>query len=244
MSSYSTDTVCRGGVSYSNRTYIIRLNENEIGRDNNIQDTEALLVKKNGSCDLNNINIRAQNGKTYTKLKDYLEDYGVYPKHSYWSFVEVCVGTTWVPGSNFYTNTQPSTDAPEVPFGELSPTLPRGGWPYTLSSYMIRYAFSKTPIEAMMKITPDFDTEIVENGYTHPSLEAWLYALVMDEEYKTYSPWSLIDVLVGDEWVAGTSFHSLRYPGEDGPVLRQNADIGPLLEDDEEVEGEQILPAH
>ena len=244
MSSYSTDTACRGGEAFSHKSYVIRIEDNMTGIHLTTRDTEALLVKKNGSCNLQDINIRAQNGKTYTTLKDYLEYYSVSPPDSYWHFVEVLVDSVWIPGSRFYTNTQPSTYSPEVPFKEVSPALPRGGWPYTLSSYIIRYAFSKTPIEALMKITPDFDTEIVESGCTHPSLEAWIYELVIDEEYKTYSPWSLIDVLVGDEWVVGTTFHSLRFPGEDEPVLRQNADIGPIFEDDEEVEGEHILPAH
>ena len=66
----TTSTNCRGGTEYGNKSYLIRQSEKMIGRDNNIQETEELLVKQGDACNLENIKIRAQSGKAYTTVKD------------------------------------------------------------------------------------------------------------------------------------------------------------------------------
>jgi hypothetical protein len=111
----TSSTNCRGGIAYGNKSFVVRLNEQMIGRDNNIDETEALLVKQGDTCNLENIKIRTQNGKTYTTVKDYLADYGVNPRVSFWSFIEVMVDDYWVSGNEFYMLTQPSADAPQEP---------------------------------------------------------------------------------------------------------------------------------
>ena len=118
---YATSSNCRGGIEYGNKSYVVRLNEQMIGCDNNIDETEALLVKQSDACNLENIKIRGKNGKTYTSVKDYLADYSVNPQASFWSFIEVMVDDYWVSGNQFYMLTQPSADAPQEPFFDEEP---------------------------------------------------------------------------------------------------------------------------
>lgn len=112
----TTSTNCRGGIAFGNKSYVVRLNEQMIGRDNNIDETEALLVKQGDACNLENIKIRAKSGKAYTTVKDYLADYGVNPPNCFWSFIEVEVDDYWVSGNEFYMLTQPSTEVSQEPF--------------------------------------------------------------------------------------------------------------------------------
>ncbi len=65
----STSTNCREASNMATSP-VVRLNEQMIGRDNNIDETEALLVKQGDACNLENIKIRAQR-KVYTTVKDY-----------------------------------------------------------------------------------------------------------------------------------------------------------------------------
>lgn len=116
MSYGATNSNCRGGIEYDNKSYVVRLNEQMIGRDNNIDETEALLVKQGDACNLENIKIRAQSGKSYTTVKDYLADYGVNPPDCFWSFIEVMIDDYWVSGNEFYMLTQPSANASQEPF--------------------------------------------------------------------------------------------------------------------------------
>lgn len=111
----TTSTNCRGGIEYGNKSYVVRLNEQMIGTDNNIQETEALMVKQGDMCNLENIKIRTLSGKTYTTVKDYLADYGVNPPDCFWSFIEVMVDDYWVSGNEFYMLTQPSTEVSQEP---------------------------------------------------------------------------------------------------------------------------------
>lgn len=108
---------CRGGSAYSDKSYVICVDTGSKNRRCNEDTTEALLIKQEGPCNLENIKIRTWlNAKTYTSVADYIREVGkVVETPTPWSFVKVLVGNTWIKGPRFYTNTQPSTDAPQEP---------------------------------------------------------------------------------------------------------------------------------
>lgn len=121
---YLTDSSnCLGGTAYSDKSYVIYVDTGSKNRRFNQDTTEALLIKQDGPCNLENIKIRTWlKAKTFTSLVDYLREIGnVVEAPSPWSLVKVLVGDTWISGTRFYTNTQPSTDAPKEPFDKTRP---------------------------------------------------------------------------------------------------------------------------
>ena len=104
---------CRGGSAYSDKSYVICAYTGSKNQIRNQDTTEALLIKQDGPCNLENIKIRTWlNAKTYTSVEDYIRDVGnVVETSTPWSFVKVLVGDTWMSGTRFYTNTQSSTNA-------------------------------------------------------------------------------------------------------------------------------------
>ena len=124
MASFTvTDTSnCRGGSAYSDKSYVIRVDTGNKNRRLNDDTTEALLIKQEGPCNLENIKIRTWlKAKTYTSVEDYIREIGkVVETPSPWSFVKVLVGDTWMSGTRFYTNTQPSTDEQQEPSFEAA----------------------------------------------------------------------------------------------------------------------------
>jgi len=113
---------CRGGSAYSDKSYVIRVDTGNKNRRLNDDTTEALLIKQEGPCNLENIKIRTLlKAKTYTSVEDYIREIGkVVETPSPWSFVKVLVGDTWMSGTRFYTNTQPSTDEQQEPSFEAA----------------------------------------------------------------------------------------------------------------------------
>ena len=180
---YATTSNCRGGIEYGNKSYVVRLNEQMIGRDNNIDETEALMVKQGDACNLENIKIRANNGKTYTAVKDYLADYGVNPRFNFWSYIEVMVNIGL--GNEFYMLTQPSADAPQEPF-----PFPE---PFDESRPPRQNACSVVPGDSNYHDDEDNDDEEVAGETILPSLDtemsgpvprAFTDYLGMDEEFR------------------------------------------------------------
>lgn len=108
---------CRGGSSYSDKSYVICVDTGSKNQRLNQDKTEALLIKQDGPYDLENIKIRTcLKAKTYTSVADYIREVGnVVETPNPWSFVKVLVGDRWIKGPLFYTNTQPSTDSPQEP---------------------------------------------------------------------------------------------------------------------------------
>lgn len=108
---------CRGGSSYSDKSYVICVDTGSKNQRLNQDKTEALLIKQDGPYDLENIKIRTcLKAKTYTSVADYIREVGnVVETPTPWSFVKVLVGDRWIKGPLFYTNTQPSTDSPQEP---------------------------------------------------------------------------------------------------------------------------------
>ena len=113
--SYSSN--CRGGSAYSDRSYVICVDTGSKNQRLNQATTEALLIKQDGPCNLENIKIRTSlKVKTYTSVADYISGVGnVLETPTPWAFVKVLVGDRWIKGPLFYTNTQPSTDSPQEP---------------------------------------------------------------------------------------------------------------------------------
>ena len=113
--SYSSN--CRGGSAYSDRSYVICVDTGSKNQRLNQATTEALLIKQDGPCNLENIKIRTSlKVKTYTSVADYISGVGnVLETPTPWAFVKVLVGNRWIKGPLFYTNTQPSTDSPQEP---------------------------------------------------------------------------------------------------------------------------------
>lgn len=182
---YANASNCRGGIEYGNKSYVVRLNEQMIGRDNNIDETESLLVKQGDACNLENIKIRAKNGKSYTSVKDYLADYGVNPRFNFWSFIEVMVDDYWVSGNEFYMLTQPSADAPQEPF-----PFPE---PFDESRPPRQNACSVVPGDSNYHDDEDNDDEEVAGETILPSLDTDMSGPVpraftdypgMDEEFR------------------------------------------------------------
>ena len=224
---------CRGGTSYEKSSYVVRVKEDFCKSP---EETEALLVKKKSTTDLNNINIRAITGKTYTCLHSYLiasasptlDGVTIYDP---WSYVEVLNGTYWEPGTFFYTHTQPSTDCRESPLPLDPEPLPRGGLSFTKGTFNIRSAFQNdstapsTLRSAKMIVDTIDNVRITEwwTSYSYASLKDWIYAHHVNPKYHSYSPWQMIDVEVDGRWMTGTCFRGLSQPAtpeNTGPVLR------------------------
>jgi hypothetical protein len=123
MNSFTDSSNCHGGIAYSDKSYVICVDTGPKNRRKNQDTTEALLIKQEGPCNLENIKIRMWlKAKTYTSITDYIRDNGnVVETTSPWSFIKVLVGDTWLSGTRFYTNTQPSTDAPKEPSDKTRP---------------------------------------------------------------------------------------------------------------------------
>jgi hypothetical protein len=234
----SPTSTCRGGSAYGNPSYVVRVNKEFCS---NPEDTEALLGKNTGVTNLTEITIRGMNGKTYTSLPAYITDNATKAPDGWsldrqtqtipWVHVEVLVGTYWEAGNIFYSRCQPSTDCPD-PLPPLSPEpLPRGGLPFTKGTFNIRSVFQKdsaapsTPRTAKMIVDTIDNVRIVEwwTSYSHASLKDWISAGVVKPQYKTYSPWEMIDVEVDGKWITGTTFRGLSQPAtpeNTGPVPR------------------------
>jgi len=109
-----SEVSCRGGAAYGEKSYVIRVTDGLTTIPG--ENTEALLVKRGGATDLENIVIRTQNGTTYSSVRDYLLENSVMSPYSFpeygngFNCIEFCLGDTWTNGGPFYTNTQPSTD--------------------------------------------------------------------------------------------------------------------------------------
>ena len=258
MSCKATTSNCRGGASYDKRKFVIRVAKRYANTEialtiKNVDNTEAALYKLGSSWDLEWISIHTRDGSTYNSLRDYLLAQGVKVMCHPSTYVEVCIDTYWQSWEEFSINSSLADDAPIilVPQGmEYSAVLPRGGIAYALATYKFRHTERKSPTdpnefyEAKLVVSsPDCERVIeLQHDKENMSLNEWTYDWEPNHE-KLGSPWSYIDVKVGEEWVSGTTFRSLRCdsnPLDDCPVPRQNADT-PLDVDDDEVDGETIV---
>ena len=255
----ATTSHCRGGASYDKRKFVIRVasryaNTETAPTIKNADDTEAALYKLGSSWDLERISIHTSDGSTYNSLRNYLLAQGVKIMCHPITYVEVCIDTYWQSWEEFSSNSTLADGAPiiMVPQGmEYPVVLPRGGVAYALATYKFRHTERKSPsdpnefYEAKLVVSsPDCERVIeLNDGEGTMSLNQWTYDWEPKHE-ELGSPWSYIDVKVGDNWVSGITFRSLRCdstPDDDIPVPRQNADTPLDVDDDDEIDGETIV---
>jgi len=96
--------------------------------------------------------------------------------------------------------------------------LPRGGNAYSHLCYPIRKVSDPDSEAVLFKFyTNSPDAIRIQSQKAGPlqTLEEWMGET--DE-----SPWSLIDLKVDQDWVPGTVFRALTFPGTDGPVPRSS----------------------
>ena len=115
------ESTCRGGAAYGKDRYVIRVKMEAIERD--AEATEAFYIKDPASE--SGFRIRTQTGKTVHTFADYVKEHKHLLKKEFsswseasslWCNAELLVDNEWVPGNQFFTLAQPSTDAPTMPF--------------------------------------------------------------------------------------------------------------------------------
>ena len=240
-------TAPTGGSRYAATNYILRVEKKACKEGTEPEQTEAILVKKGLVTDIaDQIEIHTRSGEVYTSIESYLTANA----HSLrfadpWIYVEVLVvtsayGSAWITGTQFEEETQPSKYEEMMP--NPPPTaLPRGGPAYGVATYKIRHCKNTAAAQPSTKETATLTIRDIDDHYIKDQLGQHYFSLaqwhlknpfatdddIANDIEKNGSPWSRIDVLVGEEWVSGTVFLSRRnptQPGFDGPVPRSNAE--------------------
>jgi hypothetical protein len=200
-----------------------------------VDRSEALLVKTGPMTDLSQIRVRDQDGNTFTNIKDYVSGYMQNSRTRFsnlWHVVEVLMGEEWESGSRFYIRTQPSSDYPsEPPFPEIRATLQFVAKLYTKLRYPVRISPKSASEPWYEKACKDgeisvanhnelYRTEVRSGGKYYTTLWGWLrsnpYLPIHEGIYLGHTtplggdPWNHIEVLVGKEWVDGGNFCVLR----------------------------------
>jgi len=246
-------TAPNGGIEYGQRNYVLRVKKQYCYSGKEPTDTEAILVKNGFITDLkDDIQIYTQDGKVHTSIESYLTDHAISPFSQSlgfwmpWGFVDVLAkntyyGSNWVDGGNFATKTAPSdvglcgmpTPAPYTP--------PSGGVAYGLATYLIRHTKNTAPAQPSTKRTATLTIRNIDDHFIKDSLEQHYFTLAhwhlmnplateedIEKDLKiSGSPWSYIDVKVGDEWVTGINFLAQRRSADAGSECRpprQNAE--------------------
>jgi hypothetical protein len=203
------------------------------------------------------IEIHTRRGEVYTSIEGYLDAHAHSVRFADpWIYVEVLVPTSnsgssripglsygesgWIPGMRFEEESQPCTSE-EMMHTPPPYVLPRGGSAYGAATYEIRHYKQTEPAEPSTKRRATLTIKDINDHSIKDKLGQHYFSLAMwnlnnpfatdDDIAKDIetngSPWSRIDVLVGEEWVSGTVFLSRRnptQPGFDGPVPRSNAE--------------------
>jgi len=221
---------CRGGSAYAARSYPVRVIKEFVKTG---KDSESLLAKRGGLTDINFVRIRDQEGGTFTKMNDYIDAYVDHSKAGVampWECVEVCVDDTWVPGNQFYSLSQPSTENTNLPpMPEPTPTS-FGGFntsDYKKLRYKVRISpksenerwYTNASKEGLMMMAPHtelYRCEVKSGGKYYSTLWGWLKSdpllpvhegiLYAQSDVGDGDPWNHIEVLVGDGWVDGIIF--------------------------------------
>ena len=238
-------TTPTGGARYAHSHYILRVVKKACEEGTDPHQTEAILVKKGHVTDIaDQIEIHTRDGEIHTSIESYL-DGRVNPDAprfaNSWIYVEVLVvtsdyGSGWITGTRFQEESQPC-ESKEMMVNPPPGALPRGGPAYGVATYRIRHIKNTAPAqpstkEAATLTIRDTDDHYINNelGQHYSSLAMWHlknpFATEEDIEKDLAtngSPWSHIDVKVGDDWVTGCTFLAQRrpaQPGDDGPVPR------------------------
>ena len=236
-------TIPTGGNRYAANNYILRVVKKACIEGKEPHETEAILVKKGLITDIaDQIEIHMRSGEVYTSIESYLTANA----HSLrfadpWMYVEVLVttseyGSAWITGTQFEEESQPSKSQEIMPIP--SPyVLPRGGSSYAVATYEIRHCKNTAPAQPSTKEIATLTIRDINDHYIKDKLGQHYFSLaqwhlknpfateddIAKDLKKNGSPWSLIDVLVGNKWVTGPMFLAQRNPAQpecDGPVPR------------------------
>ena len=220
-----------GGPSYDRKIYTIRVAENYTDSP---KDTEAVLHKLGSQWDFERISIHLRGGRVFTgkdALRNYLLAQGVVVTFHPTTYVEVFVpdsSSYWKSWHQFEDNSRLADGAPIllVPESlERRDVLPRL-FALMLVTYDIRHHINTAP--GLCETRKRSGTLTIQDSHNHYikdelgdqhylSLAHWHlmnpFATEEDiaKDLETYgSPWSHIDVKVGDEWIQGTDFLAMR----------------------------------
>ena len=220
-----------GGPSYDKKIYTIRVAENYADKPN---DTEAVLHKLGSQWDFERISIHIRDGRVFTgkdALRNYLLAQGVKVLFHPTTYVEVFVpdsSSYWKSWHHFEENSMLADGAPILLVPESLETrdvLPRL-FALMLATYDIRHHKNTAPgLSETRKRTGTLTIQDSHNHYIKDELEDQHYFSLahwhlmnpfateedIAKDLETYgSPWSHIDVKVGDEWIQGTDFLAMR----------------------------------
>lgn len=224
-----------GGAAYEKEFYTIRVAENYADTP---KDTEAVLHKLGSQWDFERISIHLRDGSVFTgedALRNYILAQGVKVFFHPNTYVEVFVPDTssyWKSWNQFEDNSRLADGAPIliVPESlERRDVLPRP-FELMLATYDIRHHKNTSGLEASTKRTATliFHDSHRENGHYveekwcgqrqhYFTLAHWhlMNPTATEEDIAKNlatngSPWSNIDVKVGDEWITGADFLAMR----------------------------------
>ena len=220
-----------GGSAYEKQFYTIRVAENYADSP---KKTEAVLHKLGSQWDFDRISIHLRDGRVFTgkdALMNYLRAQGVEVLFHPTTYVEVFVpdsSSYWKSWHQFEDNSRLADGAPIliVPESlERRDVLPRP-FDLMLATYDICHHTNTAP--GLCETRKRSGTLTFENSDNHcikdeledqhySSLAHWhLMNPFATEEHiaKDFatngSPWSHIDIKVGDEWIQGTDFLAMR----------------------------------
>lgn len=227
--------ICVGGDAYVQEYYTIRVTENYA---NTPTASEAVLHKLGAPWDLERISIHIRDGRVFTgenALRGYLQALGVEVVFDPTTYVEVlvpCSSSHWKSWHQFEDNSKLADGAPIllVPQSLEKPDVLPLPIEQMLATFKIRHHKNTSGLGDSTKRTATliFHDSDSENG--HYVEEKWcgqrqhyftiahwhLKNPTATEESRAKdfdtngSPWSHIDVQVGDEWILGTDFLAMR----------------------------------
>ena len=227
-------TAPTGGPRYAHSKYVLRVVKKACREGTDPHQTEAILVKNGVVTDnADQIEIHTRDGAIHTSIESYL-DGRVNPDAprfaNSWIYVEVLVvtsdyGSEWISGTRFQEESQPC-ESKEMMINPPPGALPRGGAAYGVATYELRHHKNTAPAQPSTKDTATLtiqnsDDHLIKNhlGLHYSSMAKWhlknSFATEEDiakEFAANGSPWSHIDVKVGDEWITGDTFLAQRSP--------------------------------
>jgi hypothetical protein len=261
--------ICVGGLAYEKDFFTIRVAENYANTPSapeikDVKATEAVLHKLGAPWNLERISIHMRDGSVFTgenALRNYLLAQGVKVFFHPTTYVEVfvpCSSSYWKSWDQFEANSTLADGAPIllVPQSLEKPDVLPRPFELMLATYEIRHCTNTAPgLCETRKRSGTLTFQDSDNHYIKDELGQHYFSLaqwhlknptateedIAKDLATNGSPWSHIDVKVGDEWITGCTFLALRHPaepGDDGPVPRQNAES--VLADTEEEEPDAV----
>lgn len=223
-----------GGSAYEKQFYTIRVAENYADTP---RDTEAVLHKLGSQWDFERISIHIRGGRVFTgkdALRDYLRAQGVEVTFHPTTYVEVFVpdsSSYWKSWHQFEENSMLADGAPIliVPQSLEKPNVLPRPCALMVATYDILHHTNTAPglCETRKRSgTLTIQDSHSEHGhYIKDELEDQHYFSLahwhlmnpfateedIEKDFATNgSPWSHIDIKVGDEWIQGTDFLAMR----------------------------------